>query len=249
MSKQTTLLSTVLLDQPLIDRAAEHGIGLDIMSFIEISSGTGKELWTEVEELCSLPVTAVFTSANAVRAIAQVAQNSKPDWNIYCLGNATAKAVCESFDEHSIKGRANDASELGTLIVAHDVCEVVFFCGDKRLDTLPEILHSNDISVHELVVYHTAETPAKMAKQYDGILFFSPSGVSSFFSINHAEPGTVFFAIGHTTANALGEYTSDKPVISRMHSKEGLIDEAIQYFKKQASVPIVPIAIGRTGAK
>jgi uroporphyrinogen-III synthase len=244
VSKQTTILSTVLLEQPLIDRAAVHGIGLYTVSFIEVAHGAGEELGDEVEELCSLPVTAVFTSANAVRAIAETVQNSKPDWNIYCMGNTTAKAVREIFGEQSVKGKGNDAAELAAVIIGDDVCEVVFFCGDKRLDTLPETLRSSEISVHEIVVYHTAETPVKLAKQYDGILFFSPSGVSSFFSVNKVEPGTVLFAIGHTTANALGEYTNEIPVIGKMHSKEGLVDEAIQYFRKQ--VPIVPIAVGRT---
>src|ERR1043165_8890274 len=86
MNKQTTLLSTALLEQPVIDRAAAEGVVLDVASFIEIRFRSDVDTIVEVEELCGLPVTAVFTSANAVKAIAEIVKNRQPDWDIYCLG-------------------------------------------------------------------------------------------------------------------------------------------------------------------
>ena len=41
-----------------------------------------------------------------------------------------------------------------------------------------------ELSVDEVIVYKTIETPKVLTKQYDGILFFSPSAVKSFFSKN-----------------------------------------------------------------
>src|SRR5579872_3077179 len=100
----TRLLSTVLLDQLLIDKAAREGIVLDAVSFIQVTSNTESDLWAEVEEMCSLSVTAVFTSANAVRAITHIVADAKPQWSVYCVGNATRTAVLECFEAQAIKG-------------------------------------------------------------------------------------------------------------------------------------------------
>lgn len=59
--------------------------------------------------------------------------------------------------------------------------KIVFFCGNKRLQTIPEKLANNGIAVEEVIVYETIETAANIKKQYDGILFYSPSAVQSFF--------------------------------------------------------------------
>jgi uroporphyrinogen-III synthase len=232
----TRLLSTVLLDQLLIDKAAKEDIVLDAMSFIQLTSNTEDDLWAEVEEMCSLPITAVFTSANAVRAIAHIVADVKPEWNIYCIGNATRTAVLECFKAQAIRGTANDAAELAGQILNDGVCEVVFFCGDMRMDTLPVLLRNDDITVHEVIVYHTIETPHEVTKHYDGILFFSPSGVNSFFSVNKVDATTVLFAIGHTTAEAVKMHTTNTIVTGETHSKEGLVESAIQYFHKRAHV-------------
>jgi len=47
----------------------------------------------KIVDLCYLPITAVFTSANAVKAVADIIINADPEWDIYCIGNATLAAV------------------------------------------------------------------------------------------------------------------------------------------------------------
>ncbi len=225
-----------MLDQPLINKAAENGIVLDALSFIEISSNVESDLHAEMEELCELPITAVFTSANAVRAIAPIIHEAKPVWKVYCTGAATKAALLEDFDMTAIAGIANDAAGLAEVILANNVFEVVFFCGDKRMDTLPTTLRDRDVTVHEIIVYHTIETPQKVAKQYDGILFFSPSAVNSFYKVNRTGPETVLFAIGNTTANALRAHTDSTVILGGTPSKEQLVDLAIDYFHKHLMI-------------
>ena len=58
---------------------------------------------------------------------------------------------------------------------------VTFFCGNQRRDTLPDKVRAAGIKVEELVVYETVELPLKVTDHYDAILFYSPSGVRSFF--------------------------------------------------------------------
>lgn len=234
MENKAQILSTVLLGQALINRAHDDGIALDAMSFIQVVDITDENgLPEQIEELYKKPITAVFTSVNAVRAIFEQAYFSKPDWKIYCLGNATKNAILEYFDAMAIHGIANDAAALAAIIKQNGVKEVVFFCGDKRMDTLSDSLHQGGIAVGEVVVYQTVEVPKFVEKEYDGILFFSPSGVNSFFSLNTVEPDTVLFAIGSTTANAIKEQSDNKIVVSEMPSKEQLVAQSIQYFQKR----------------
>jgi uroporphyrinogen-III synthase len=80
------------------------------------------------------------------------------------------------------------------------------------------------------VVYQTIEVPHKISKEYYGILFFSPSGVRSFFKVNKLESKTILFAIGNTTANEIKKISSNKIIISDEPGKENLVQTAIDFF-------------------
>jgi uroporphyrinogen-III synthase len=231
MNNKVSILSTIALDQRLIDKAAGQGVILDGVPFIQVAAIDNADIKGEVADLCTRTIAAVFTSANAVKAISETTKELQPAWSIYCIGHATRLAVLECFPAEAIKGMANDAAGLAEIIKTEYMPEVVFFCGDKRMDTLPDILRSEDVHVHELVVYHTME--------YDAILFFSPSSVHSFFIVNNVAADVVLFAIGTTTASALQKHTNNKMIISSTPSKEEMIADAINYFHKQAPLNTV----------
>ena len=232
MAANISVLSTAPLPAALIDKAATAGIALDAIPFIIIEYVKDNSIAQELEELATLPLTAVFTSAHAVRAVVEGIHSLKPEWNIYCTGNATMKEVQGRLPTCTIKGTADDAATLAGLIIADDVQEVVFFCGDRRLDTLPGLLYADEISVHEMVVYNTFEVPRAAMKAYDGILFFSPSGVHSFFRANTVGHATVLFAIGNTTAMAIKALSGNKVVVGGEQTKDALVGCAIEYFEK-----------------
>ncbi len=232
MKINTYVLSTAELDKSLINAALNNGIELDALSFIEVEPIREKNLKEELAELCKLSLTAVFTSANAISAISGILKSLKPIWNVYCIGSATKKAVLEYFDSSLIKGTANDGAGLAEIIKSDKVSDVVFFCGDKRLDALPDFLYKNDIMVREIVVYKTRETPEQVKKHYQGIMFFSPNGVNSFFRVNNIDPRTVLFAIGKTTAKAIRSKTTNNVIVSATPSKAHLVDTVIQHFHK-----------------
>ena len=236
MKINTQILSTAPLDNALITSAFKKGVEIDALSFIQIEQIREQNLLDELKELCTSKLTAVFTSANAVHAMADILAKSKPQWDIYCIGHATKEAVLEYFEATSIKSVANNAEILAGIIHSHNVSSVVFFCGDKRLDALPDKLYKDGIMVREIVVYKTKETPEQVKKHYQGILFFSPNGVNSFFSVNEIGPLTVLFAIGNTTAKALKSKTNNKVVVSDVPSREEIVHKVIQYFHKEVPV-------------
>jgi uroporphyrinogen-III synthase len=230
MAAKPKILSTAIFDVAFASQDAE----VAVLPFISVEAIEGEELEQEIGKLFEGERNVVFTSAHAVTAISRCRVGEVPKWKIYCIGNATARAVKEHLGEELIAGTADNAAALADIIKEGKVGEVVFFCGDKRLGILPAKLKEAGIKVKELEVYRTVETPNSVAGAYDGVLFFSPSAVSSFFSVNGVAEQTVLFAIGNTTAEAIKEKTSNKVIVCETQSKEDVLRQAIRYFQKQA---------------
>ncbi|MEO5681866.1 MAG: uroporphyrinogen-III synthase [Chitinophagaceae bacterium] len=215
----------------LIDEAAMQGIDINVDVFIETEAIQSIEVQQEIEQALLQSATVVFTSMNAVEAVAAYANEELPDWNIYCIGNTTRQLVINYFGDHSIAGTGDNAIELAELIAEEAFTdEVIFFCGDQRRDELPENLRNNGIEVTEIMVYHTIATAHPIKRQYNGILFFSPSAVDSFFFKNKTDKQTMLFAIGNTTAAAIKKHTAASVIVSDTPGKENVVAKAINYF-------------------
>jgi len=226
-----TILSTRPLPAYLIDEAAAQGIHVSVQSFIDTEPIQSVEVQQEIEQALLQSATIVFTSMSAVEAVAEQMDDEQPDWMIYCIGNTTQQLAKKYFGETSIAGTANDAASLALLIAEEaDTDSVIFFCGDQRRDELPDILRNNDIDVDEIMVYQTIATPKVLKQNYNGILFFSPSAVQSFFSANKIDKDTTLFAIGNTTKASIKKYSNNNVLISDAPGKENLLEKAIHYF-------------------
>lgn len=226
-----SILSTGSLDDGFIHVAEARGICIDVLPFIQTEpvslTGEGEKIDQALEASAKI----VFTSVNAVEAVASKIQDQKFDGKIFCIGYATKQSVVKYFGEQSIVGIADNAKELVKTILDANVVEVIFFCGDHRRDELPDQLKENNIKVNEIVVYKTILTPRKIEKKYDGILFFSPSAVKSFFELNKIPDQTVLFAIGNATADEIKWFSKNKTVVSDVPTRETLTDKVISYFQ------------------
>lgn len=231
-----TILSTGPLPAYLIEEGKENNITIEVIPFISTEPIRSVEVQQEIEQASLQSTTVAFTSRNAVDAVVAELEDEQPDlkaveWNIYCVGQKTKELIEEYFGEEKVYGSADNAEELARLIIDEgSVDEIIFFCGDQRRDELPEILRSHAIEVNEIIVYQTIAVPRKLNKQYEGILFFSPSGADSFFRANKADKKTVFFAIGNTTSNAIKKFSDNKIIISKIPDKEHMIKEVLNYF-------------------
>jgi uroporphyrinogen-III synthase len=125
---------------------------------------------------------------------------------------------------------ADNAQQLGQRLIDDGVRDVVFFCGNIRRDELPNKIRSEGGDMEEVVVYETEELPEKLTKDYDGILFFSPSAVQAFYQHNQPAKHTVLFAIGKTTAEALRQNKGRHIVVAHKTDKIAMAEEAIAYL-------------------
>jgi uroporphyrinogen-III synthase len=220
------VLSTRPLSEVLLEEAAAKGVTIDVVSFIGTTRLQDETLSKRLAELVKQPVTAVFASVNAVTAIEG---KERPDWKIFCISGATRRAAEERFGREAIVAVADSAKELAAVIIGREGSgEIWFFCGDRRREELPDRLKAAGCQVHEVVVYQTILTPHRIDKTYDAIVFFSPSAVESFFSMNIVGPQVPLFAIGRTTAAALHQHGPNPVTISEKPDEQLLIRQLIK---------------------
>lgn len=169
----------------------------------------------------------VFTSANAVKAVANHSGVQDIRRNpCFSISGRTADLLDEV--GFTVIETADDAAALGTIInEKYSKESFTFFCGNLRLETLPNLFWEWHIDYNEIQVYETTLTPVK-ASETDGILFFSPSGIESFLQANELS-GQTCFCIGETTAKAL-EHKTDKIIIANKPSVENVIVQCVKHF-------------------
>jgi uroporphyrinogen-III synthase len=231
LHKQTHILSTRPLTPSLIATAAARNIIIISDSFITTIAVNDPQNRKEIKRLADEELVAVFTSMNAADAVAAELKDKQPAWKIFSIGTTTKNILQKRFKDSNIIGGAENAASLADQIISEgNTHSVIFFCGDQRRDELPEKLNEHNIQVKEIIVYKTVPQPHRLERTYDGIMFFSPSAVESFFVNNTVPPETIFFSIGDTTRKTIEQYSTNKVITSDHPGKEDLVNKVILYF-------------------
>jgi len=221
MSKQINIVSTKKL--PPIQRQLLSDAGISVLEedFIE----------TKIKnfELSKVHENLIFTSQNAVQSILQHLKcDELKGKSVFSVGMKTKELLTENgFDVVAYTGYASDLAEIISLVYSSE--SFTFFSGNLRRDILPNTLKENGITFNEIEVYETNITSKKMTSKKDGILFFSPSGVESYFKLNSIKDETCF-CIGETTAEALENKKVKNIIIAEKPSVESVITQVIEYY-------------------
>lgn len=233
--KRPQVLSTKGLDPQLVARAKDAGIDIREEAFITVTPIRTETKKMEVARWLNTDIgLAVFTSAHAVAEVAFHLSESGgplPGWQLACISGKTRQSAEALFPPDRVVATAPDAARLAAAIIALGVPEVLFFCGNLRRDTLPHRLQEAGIKVREVVVYETEARPIEMQDSPDAVLFFSPSGVDSFFSSNELPAGAACFAIGPATAAAVAACTDNELIVSEAPDPQLLLEAVLAYFK------------------
>lgn len=217
---KASVLSTRKLTPGQRELLLNAGIGLVEKDFISIVP-----LEFSVEEL---PRNLIFTSQNTVNIFDQHFRENRPlNSNIFCVGEKTAALL--SGKGYSVAETADYGAELASIIVEkYREEEFMFFCGKKRNPDLPETLLQKHINFREKHIYDTLFTPTKIDRIFEGVLFFSPSGVKSYSSENELSE-SIAFCIGTTTAAEAEKYTG-RIVLATKPTIENVIVQVIRQF-------------------
>ena len=180
-------------------------------------------------QLPELIENAIITSKNAWLA---VNKNTKIE-NAFVVGSKTEQLLKEA--NIAIIEKADNAKDLANRIIEnHTEKSFIFLCGNKRRDELPKILQQNQIELKEIEVYKTILNPKKFDQEFDGILFFSPSAVQSFFQLNKSK-NEIAFCIGNTTANEAKKYTSTLKIANQPTVKNVIV-QVVKELKTNRNV-------------
>lgn len=165
----------------------------------------------------------VFSSRTAVEILLKT--NTPFSNKIYAIGQKTAELI-----PSAIIPKKASAVDLAKLIIEKEEKEVIFICGNKRRDELPQHLTSHGVNVKEVVVYQT-ENLNKTVNLHgiDGLAFMSPSAVHS-LAQNGGFNNLPCFAIGPTTAHALKQ-EGQQCITSKTTTPKSLVETAKNYFK------------------
>ncbi len=224
------ILTTRPIAKSIIDEAAAHNIIIEELSFIETAPLLDVEVLEKIKAAAAETTAVVFTSMNAVEAVAAQV-NTPVNWRVYCMGNTTKHLIAEKLSSAEIAGIGDNAEALAQEVIDDEIKEVIFFCGNIRREELPNKLRSNGVLVNEIVVYQTTEIQNTLDRVYDGILFFSPSAVESFFKSNKVAQQTKLFAIGNTTKETIRKYADNKIIVAQTADKNELAKQAVKYFR------------------
>lgn len=223
METQISILSTKTLSSKQRQEFLDANIDLLEQDFIEIENS--------VFELKNINETLIFSSQNAVLSL--IEQNGWEKLKIktaFCVGIKTKELLEQNgFKVDVYMDYASELAEIITLIYNKE--NFTFFSGNLRKETLPKALKNAGIKFNEIEVYQTKLAPFKISKEekFDGILFFSPSGVESFLKDNKIKTETCF-CIGETTASALQKITKNI-IIAEIPTIEDVIVEVIKNYK------------------
>lgn len=222
MKSNIQILSTKKLTE-LQRNLLKHPLTLIEEDFIKIET---INISKEIFDCC--PSTVIFTSQNAVKALIKNFGIDNLSFDkIYCVGEKTKQYLEKNnFEVTHFELYSKQLADY--LIKQKNIKEVTFFCGNSRLDELPNTLSVHHIKINEVVVYKTILNQIKVDEMVDGVLFFSPSGVQSYLMANNSIKPKAF-CIGTTTAVSASNYFSDVLVVDHP-TVEDVIHKVNQYY-------------------
>jgi len=221
--KKINILSTKELATPQTD-LFKKDIGFKMSDFITIRYNRLKTnlINNTIENV-------VITSQNGVEALLQNFSQAELSFkNIYCVGRRTKRKIERQISK--VAHVENTALELAEyLIEQKNLEEITFFCGNKKRDELTSMLTQNDIIVNEIEVYRTLLNKRKFEDKFDGVLFFSPTGIESYL-VENKNVDTVAFCIGGTTAFEAKKHFK-KVKVAKLPTIESVIKLVNQYYE------------------
>lgn len=184
----------------------------------------------------------IFTSQNAVRSFLKKTKSLPSPWGeglglpagqagvrgTFCVGEKT-KSLLEKKGLKVLETAQNSAELAEIIVESYQNSAFLHIGGNLKLDDLSTKLKKYNIRYIDVEGYQTELNPKKFERTFDGILFFSPSGVKSFTKQNKIS-GTAF-CIGTTTASEARKYT-DRIIIAKRTTVENVIVQAVKHFNQ-----------------
>jgi uroporphyrinogen-III synthase len=226
MSANVHIVSTRTLASKSVRKLIDFGWRLSVHDFITKRFVIPENLSGE-----SIGKNVVLTSQTGVEAFLQLISQLQLDkfaYSVFCIDQATLKSAKDA--GLHVKASAPHAVALAAEIRARkEIKEVTHLCSNRRRGELSEKLKSSGVTVLDVVAYQTDLTPVRIESSYDAVVFFSPSAIDSFLSLNPFVD-VPCFCIGKTTESHARKMNYTDTFVPETSREEALIDLLIHHF-------------------
>jgi uroporphyrinogen-III synthase len=219
MSRKPRILSTKVLSKELAHKLEDSGMTLDMNDFIEI------ENYTESISASSYKRRQIIiTSQNSVAALINLgAIQNLQNKRIMCVGSKTERMLMS--EGVFVSQKYKNSAELAEDAVGIEV-GTTFFTGKRRMPVIEKVFNDARVELDVVELYNSVLTPVKVDDKYEAVMFFSPSGVESFFKVNKLR-GALAICIGATTERAVRKFTENTS-IAEVTTVESVVDATLE---------------------
>lgn len=227
----STILSTKVLTSTQQELILNAGLGFSHYNAISINFL--KFSWPN-EQFDHL----IFTSQNGVKSYLQnkIPSGSKnyglEAKGIFCVGEKT-KSLLEQNRLKVIEMAQNSLELAQNIAKTYQNRSFLHISGNLRTEDISKVLTENNIGYKAIMGYETTLECKQFDREFDGILFFSPSAVKSFTKMNRII-GTAF-CIGETTAAEAQKHTNSI-VVAKKPTIENVIVQAVKHFNQNNEI-------------
>lgn len=226
---------------PYGELAKNHNLNINFNKFIKIEGVGSKEFRQSRIQL--LDFTAIiFTSRNAVDHFFRLAKDLRvevPDtMKYFCISESTAFYLQKyvQYRKRKIFHGKQSFEQLMELIKKHKDEKYLLPCSDIHKVSMTKQLEDDKIDFVKAVFYKTLASDLShlQIKEYDMLIFFSPSGVKSLFKNfpEFKQNSTLIAAFGPTTAKAVKESGLSLDVSAPTKTAPSMTMAIEQYIQK-----------------
>lgn len=197
---------------PYFDLAKKYNLKIDFRPFIYVEGISAKEFRKDRVNIID-HTAVIMTSRNAVdhyfRICTEMRVNVPDTMKYFCISESTAYYLQKYvlYRKRKIFHGKQNINDLIGLIKKHKDEKFLLPCSDISKEEISEVLDQQGIKYTKAVLYKTVCTDlSDLAKvNYDALVFFSPSGITSLFENfpKFKQNKTRIAAFGPTTAKAV----------------------------------------------
>jgi uroporphyrinogen-III synthase len=226
---------------PYGELAKNFNLNIDFNKFIKIEGVGSKEFRQHRIQL--LDFTAIiFTSRNAVDHFFRLAKDLRteiPDtMKYFCISESTAFYLQKyvQYRKRKIFHGKQSFEQLLELIKKHKDEKYLLPCSDIHKASMTRLLDENNVDYQKAVFYKTLASDLShlTIKEYDMLIFFSPSGVKSLIKNfpEFKQNSTLIAAFGPTTAKAIDDAGLELNISAPTKTAPSMTMAIEQYIQK-----------------
>lgn len=199
---------------PYCELTRKYNVNIDFHKFIKIEGVPAREFRRSKINLLNYSAV-IFTSRNAVDHYFRMAVEMRAEipqtMKYFCISESTAFYLQKyvQYRKRKIFHGRQSFEDLLDIIRKHKDEKYLLPCSDIHKVSISQQLDENSINYAKGVFYRTLASDLSHLdiKQYDMLVFFSPSGIASLFKNfpGFIQNNTVIGAFGPTTSNAVKE--------------------------------------------